>query len=197
MQTLGLIETKGLIPAIISADAMLKSANISLLDKTYIGGGLVTISITGDVSAVRAAVDVGSAAVRNIGEEFLVSEHVIARPHGDLQDMLMPVDYMEKEEELKIEEVVEVAVEEVEIEKKVKEAEVIGEPQFTNPETKEELDKIIKESGIDKGIDILKELKVVELRNLARKYDDFKIKGREISRAGKQILIKEFEQYYK
>ena len=84
MQAIGLIETRGLLPAIESADAMLKAAEVSLLDKTLTGGGLVTITVTGDVAAVKAAVDAGAAAVVRIGRELLFSEHVIPRPDTSL-----------------------------------------------------------------------------------------------------------------
>ena len=49
MQALGMIETKGLIGAIESADTMLKAAEVALLEKTHIGGGLVTVCVVGDV----------------------------------------------------------------------------------------------------------------------------------------------------
>lgn len=88
MQALGLIETNGLIAAIEAADAMAKSANISIIEKSYVGSGLVTISITGDVGAVKASVEAGVAAVIKLGENFLVSEHVIPRPHEELDNII-------------------------------------------------------------------------------------------------------------
>ena len=72
MQSLGLIETKGLIAAIESADAMLKTSNVNILEKTYVGGGLVSIAVTGDVAAVKAAVEAGAAAVKNINVTLLI-----------------------------------------------------------------------------------------------------------------------------
>ena len=75
MQALGMIETKGLIGAIESADTMLKAAEVALLEKTHIGGGLVTVCVVGDVGAVKAAVDAGAAAAQRVGE--LISVHVI------------------------------------------------------------------------------------------------------------------------
>jgi microcompartment protein CcmL/EutN len=89
MQALGLIETKGLIAAIESADAMLKAADVNLLEKTYVGGGLVSIVVTGDVGAVKAAVEAGEAAVRKINSSALVSQHVIPRPHEDLNKIIL------------------------------------------------------------------------------------------------------------
>ncbi|MBN7774559.1 BMC domain-containing protein [Clostridium aminobutyricum] len=89
MQALGLIETRGLVAAIESADAMLKAADVTLLEKTYTGGGLVTVVVTGDVGAVKAAVDAGSAAVRHLNGGSLVSEHVIPRPHEELSGTIV------------------------------------------------------------------------------------------------------------
>ena len=83
---LGMIETKGLVGAIESADAMVKAANVSLIGKVLVGGGLVTVMVRGDVGAVKAAVDAGSAAAKRIGE--LVSVHVIPRPHSDVEYIL-------------------------------------------------------------------------------------------------------------
>ncbi|HEY5618199.1 MAG TPA: BMC domain-containing protein [Vicinamibacterales bacterium] len=83
---LGMVETKGLIGSIEAADAMVKAANVSLIGKEYIGGGYVTVLVRGDVGAVKAATDAGSAAARRIGE--LVSVHVIPRPHTEVEKIL-------------------------------------------------------------------------------------------------------------
>ena len=79
---IGLIETKGLVAHIESADAMLKAASVKLVKQVQIGGGLVTTIIEGDVGSVRAAVDAGAQAASQVGE--LVAAHVIPRPQGDL-----------------------------------------------------------------------------------------------------------------
>ena len=83
---LGLIETRGLIGAIEAADAMVKAANVQLTAKEYIGAGYVTVMVRGDVGSVKAATDAGAAAARRVGE--LVSVHVIARPHAELERIL-------------------------------------------------------------------------------------------------------------
>lgn len=83
---LGLIETKGLVAAIEAGDAMVKSANVTLVGTEKIGSGLVTIMVRGDVGAVKAAVDAGAAAAQRVGE--VVSTHVIPRPHTDLEKLL-------------------------------------------------------------------------------------------------------------
>lgn len=83
---LGMIETKGLVGAIEAADAMTKSANVTLVGYEKIGSGLVTVMVRGDVGAVKAAVDAGVAAADRVGE--VISTHVIPRPHTDIEDMI-------------------------------------------------------------------------------------------------------------
>ncbi len=85
--SLGMIETRGLIGAIEAADAMVKSANVTLVGKEQVGGGLVTVMVRGDVGAVKAATDAGAAAAEKVGE--LISVHVIARPHTEV-DVILP-----------------------------------------------------------------------------------------------------------
>ena len=85
--SLGMIETKGLIGAIEAADAMVKSANVQLVGKEQVGGGLVTVMVRGDVGAVKAATNAGAAAAETVGE--LISVHVIARPHTEV-DVILP-----------------------------------------------------------------------------------------------------------
>jgi ethanolamine utilization protein EutM len=84
--SLGMIETKGLVGAIEAADAMVKSANVQLVGKEQVGGGLVTVMVRGDVGAVKAATDAGAAAAEKVGE--LISVHVIARPHVEVDNIL-------------------------------------------------------------------------------------------------------------
>ncbi len=55
---LGMIETRGLVGAVEAADAMVKAANVTLIGKEQVGGGLVTVMVRGDVGAVKAATDV-------------------------------------------------------------------------------------------------------------------------------------------
>lgn len=86
MQALGMIETKGLVAAIEAADAMVKAANVMLIGKEHVGGGLVTVMVRGDVGAVKAATDAGAAAAERVGD--LVSLHVIPRPHDEVEAIL-------------------------------------------------------------------------------------------------------------
>ena len=85
-QALGMIETRGLIGSVEAADAMVKAANVTLVGKEEIGGGLVTVFVRGDVGAVKAATDAGAAAAQRVGE--LISVHVIPRPDGSVESIL-------------------------------------------------------------------------------------------------------------
>ena len=86
MQALGMVETRGLVGSIEAADAMVKAANVTLIGKVHVGGGLVTVMVRGDVGAVKAATDAGAAAAEKVGE--LISVHVIARPHTEVDHIL-------------------------------------------------------------------------------------------------------------
>ena len=86
MEALGMVETKGLVGAIEAADAMVKAANVTLLGKEKIGSGLVTVMVRGDVGAVKAAVEAGSAAAKRVGEVYSI--HVIPSPHDDVETIL-------------------------------------------------------------------------------------------------------------
>ena len=76
-EALGMVETKGLVGAIEAADAMTKAANVALIGYEKIGSGLVTVMVRGDVGAAAAA---------NVGQ--VVSQHVIPRPHTDVEKIL-------------------------------------------------------------------------------------------------------------
>ena len=86
LEALGMIETRGLVAAIEAADSMLKAANVVLIGTEKIGSGLVSVMVRGDVGAVKAAVDAGSASASRLGE--LIATHVIPRPHADVEKIL-------------------------------------------------------------------------------------------------------------
>lgn len=206
MRALGLIETKGLIAAIESADAMLKAADVNLLEKTYVGGGLVSIVVTGDVGAVKAAVEAGEAAVRKINSELLVSQHIIPRPHEDLDKIILSAVPLKNEDistiqlvESKTQEKQEIEISE-EVNKEVPvEVEVVDtflEADLHEFYNKEAVDKIVSEYGLEEAIKILSKFKVIELRNLARQYKNFGIAGRRVSKANKMLLLTELRKYY-
>lgn len=83
-QAIGLVETRGLVALVEATDAMAKAANVQIVKRVSIGGGLVTTVVSGDVGSVRAAVDAGSNAATQVGE--LVSSHIIPRPADGLVD---------------------------------------------------------------------------------------------------------------
>ena len=85
-EALGMVETRGLTAAIEAADAMTKSAEVRLVGTEKIGSGLVTVMVRGDVGAVKAAVESGTAAASKLGE--LVAAHVIPSPHTDVEKIL-------------------------------------------------------------------------------------------------------------
>ena len=85
-QALGMVETRGLVGSIEAADAMVKAANVHLIGKVHVGGGLVTVMVRGDVGAVKAAVEAGGAAAKRVGE--LLSVHATPRPHDDVEAIL-------------------------------------------------------------------------------------------------------------
>ncbi|MGQ9761568.1 MAG: BMC domain-containing protein [Thermogutta sp.] len=75
---IGLIETRGLVALVQATDAMAKAANVQIVKRVQIGGGLVTTIVRGDVGSVRAAVEAGANAAAQVGE--LVASHIIPRP---------------------------------------------------------------------------------------------------------------------
>ena len=89
LQALGMVETRGLIASIEAADAMLKAANVVLVGTEKIGSGLVSVMVRGDVGAVKAAVEAGSATAAKLGE--VIAVHVIPRPHTDVEKILPQV----------------------------------------------------------------------------------------------------------
>jgi microcompartment protein CcmL/EutN len=222
MQAIGMIETKGLLAAIESADSMTKSANVQILEKVYVGGGLVTIIVNGDVGAVRAAVDAGVAAVKTLGEEFLISEHIIPRPHEDLKAIM---EFGQKKEEIK-ENITDVEVKEQILEKeivveKIEETESENEifsdsleadSQVENLEiveeekieiaieekkfTRKDIEEYLRENKKEEIISELNILKISELRKLLKEYQELNLSNRTISKLNKENLINRILEFY-
>jgi ethanolamine utilization protein EutM len=84
-QAIGMIECKGFVCLMEASDAALKSADVKLTGWEKIGSGLVTAFFTGDVAAVKAAVEAGADAAGSMGE--VVAVQVIPRPHDDLSKL--------------------------------------------------------------------------------------------------------------
>ena len=185
MQALGLIETRGLVAAVESADAMLKAAEVKLLEKTIVGGGLVSITVAGDVGAVKAAIEAGAAAVDQLNKNALVSQHVIPRPHESLEEIIILEKPLLDAENMNL----------TETDSKVEEQDTVQDN--TSMEVhKEHLDEQIKTSGIEAGVKLLNDMNLRTLRKLANEYEDFAIKRESIARASKKWLLAEFKKYY-
>ncbi|MGI1659548.1 MAG: BMC domain-containing protein [Desulfitobacterium sp.] len=187
MQALGLIETRGLLPAIESADVMLKTAQVELVGRTFVGGGLVTIAVTGEVGAVKAAVEAGTIAVEKISHSSLVSQHVIPRPHSDIESIVIVSENPA---------VVETPPRSDDTLITITEESIDSTPITLKHANKDEVDAIIQSFGLEKGLEALKTLSVVKLRNLAREYKELDIVGRAISKANKELLVQQLKGYY-
>ena len=84
---LGMIETRGLVPAIEAADAMTKAAEVRLVGRQFVGGGYVTVLVRGETGAVNAAVRAGADTCERVGDG-LVAAHIIARVHSEVENIL-------------------------------------------------------------------------------------------------------------
>lgn len=202
---LGLIETKGLVGAIEAADAMCKAASVKLVSKEKVTGALIVVKIVGEVAAVKSAVDAGAAAAQRVGQ--LVSAHVIPRPDDQIEPIIYDSVEEEKKEKKKtskkVEEKQEPEIEEVVVKEEIEEPEEIEEikeepeeeviEDSAEEELEEESDKESEESGEIPPKWALQKLNVHELRKLARSFDSYPIKGREISKANRQQLIDHFD----
>ena len=212
MQALGLIETKGLLAAIEAADAMLKAADVSILETIKVGGGRMNVSVTGDVAAVKAAVDAAGAAVERLGAGLLLSSHVIPRPHEELETVIggpppgkPPTGGIGAEGDAESTEDA-AGVEDAGCINAAKDREYADNVQdweeptppiiFTTAPDRHALDCLAAESGAETAVRALVSLKVTELRALAREYPELGIGGREISKANKTLLLTEFKAFY-
>ncbi|MDP4104306.1 MAG: BMC domain-containing protein [Bacillota bacterium] len=194
MQSLGLIETTGLLAAIQGADAMLKAAEVTLVDKTNVGGGLVSITVTGDVAAVKAAVESGTAAIRQINGQLLISSHVIPRPHEELENLIFTANPFETMSIINSDSMETVPQELVDDEPLAEEK---RETTFETEELHKNIfDQIVFEYGIDEAIKVLSKLRVTKLRHLAREFKELGMAGRTISKADKKTLLESFKDYY-
>ena len=184
---LGLIETRGLVASIEAADAMVKCANVELIGKVQVGGGIVTVMVQGDVGAVKASIDAGAEAAQRLGE--LISVHVIPRPSPEIEKIFFsPIkpkvfQVIEEKEnlELKVEKSIETVFEENKIE---------------DPKSLEDMDRLVQEKGIKEAIKKIDNWNVSELRRFARLFKDLSISGREISKAKKKELVEEIYKHY-
>jgi microcompartment protein CcmL/EutN len=175
-RALGLVETKGLVAAIEAADAMLKAANVAFAGKSVTRPALVTIKVVGETAAVRSAVDAGAAAAERVGK--VVSIHIIPQPDDQLILMLPEIDESKP-----------VVPNRADGEKDV--AKTVEDSSDTITRLRKE--PLNKKESIGAGnIDEIDSMNVHQLRHLARSIPEFPIKGREISRANRDLLLKYF-----
>ena len=206
---LGLIETRGLVGAIEAADAMVKAADVKIISKEKVTGALIIIKVMGETAAVKSSVEAGAAAAQRVGE--LVGAHVIPRPDDQID--ILVFDQKKPQQEVKTEvpkkkvsspkEISQTKKNEitspVEIEK-VKTQEVKKEANLTpkkeNKSDKDVTEKITKQGSGKKvpSMDQLVILNVHALRRIARGFEDFPIKGRDISKANRAKLLDYFKK---
>ena len=153
MQAIGMIETRGVLAAIESADVMLKTANVRLVSKEKVGGGLITVIVEGDVAAVKASVEAGAYAVENLDKSLLVSKHVIPRPVSDVHDLLL-ADIKELKEEKNLSEDKEDSI----VSNKVEDGLELKEEKNLSKEKEE----IIISDKVEGSLELKEEIKFVE-----------------------------------
>lgn len=211
MQALGFIETRGLIAAIESADAMLKAAEVRLVERTFVKGGIVTITVTGDVAACRASVDAAASAVARMGGTIL-STHVIPRPHESLDgSMIGSVDPVWEQEEIentedKLEEAFEEEPETAEEETSKEEPEAAGEEKpDQNPESEAKkaganrayVESTVETDGIDKAISVLKRSRTAEIREmLLGEYPETNLNSESAANMTKREMLDWLKDFY-
>lgn len=197
MTAIGFIETMGLVGAVEAADAMLKAADVRLLEKSLATGGLVTITVAGEVAAVQSAVDAAVASIGHINGAVLVSRHVIPRPDQSLSGILAtapkdddpssspvapagPEQTPDQEAPVPAEE----SVEQPSPEPETPAVEALPEETEAKPEPAPDQDR--KRFDISK----LEKMKVAKLRQIARSLKEIAMSGEEVKAAKKEDLIK-------
>ena len=207
---LGLIETRGLVAAIEAADAMVKASNVRLLGKEVTKAALVTIKVTGDVAAVKSAVDAGAAAAKRVGE--VISTHIIPQPDSQISVIIPEIDSnkiitrhlsslkesVEKStgvKEQKKKPIIEIKAEPKE-EKFETSSETIARlrkealgDKVENTKEEKEKDSFKEKGTSNLDLNELESMNVHQLRKLARSTEGFPIQGREISRANRSTLL--------
>ncbi len=200
---LGLIETKGLVGAIEAADAMAKAADVKIISKEKVTGALIIIKIMGETAAVKASIDAGSAAAQRVGD--LVSAHVIPRPDDQIDKIIFNDPVLsdkkkvtpkknEKDASSSINEKLDSKSETMEVSAPRKAEKVVREKDKQEKSVVKKADSsILKQGKKVPPMDELVILNVHALRRIARSFDDFPIKGRDISKANRAKLLDHFK----
>lgn len=177
-EAMGFVETRGLIAALEAADAMLKTAQVSLVGMERTDAAMITVQIAGDTAAVQAAVEAGTAAAKKLGQ--VLASHVIARPSDDVRAMQSgskPAPTAKAK-----------------VTAATKASATKALPKKAAPK-KAAPKKALPKKAAPKAVpanSLLEDMTVRELRSLARTFDNLPIQGREIARANKTQLIDAF-----
>jgi microcompartment protein CcmL/EutN len=226
MLALGLVETKGLVAAIEAADAMVKAASVKFVGREITVPAMITVKVIGDTAAVKAAVDAGAAAAQRVGQLISThiipqpdSQLTILLPEiADDSENKTKIEKKKSEvvKEKEIQKSVAKPVKTPKPEPKKKETVeiIVEEPakETVSETTNETLERLRKEAldAVEdtepekevttkekESVEDIDKLNVHELRHLARSIPEFPIKGREISRANKNELLKYFGEIQK
>jgi hypothetical protein len=196
MNALGFIETTGLIAAIEAADVMVKSANVSLVKKEYVGKGLVTVVIEGDVGAVSCAIDAGVEAVKTLGNE-LFAYNVIPSPAQELsifvdekeENIEKNLDIVESIPESTKDNIISNPEENISSEKNIEDKDI----DLYTINNKEDLDRLVEKYGIETCTNMLEKLANRQLKKIIGEHDE----NIALNKANKKQLISLIEEFYK
>lgn len=196
MKALGMIEVYGYLTAVAALDSALKAADVHLLDLTLVKGGYVTVLITGDVGAVKAAIDASSSYAKNLGT--VLSVHVIPRPEDSVEAMLKQVRggqfTKDKEEKPIIEE--KQAAEKFVVPPEKKEQKIKADDKSENKRDQKE-NSNDENSRLQPELtkEALEGMTVESLRSLARKIGITNLTRKEIKFANKKQLIQSIRSF--
>ena len=196
MNALGFIETTGLIAAIEAADVMVKSANVSLVKKEYVGKGLVTVVIEGDVGAVSCAIDAGVEAVKTLGNE-LFAYNVIPSPAQELsifvnekeENIEKNLDIVESISASTKENIISNSEENISGKKDIEDKDI----DLYTINNKEDLDRLVEKYGIETCTNMLEKLANRQLKKIIGEHDE----NIALNKANKIQLISLIEEFYK
>lgn len=189
MNALGLVETIGYVAAIEALDVCLKSASVEVVGIQKVGQGIVTIEVSGDVGAVKSAVEAAKYAAEKVG--ILRATHVIPRLHADVHDALFKKEDIKSVEEETAHEIEE---KEIETEVEIKEVEDIQEEIEIDTIEVEVEEHNYKKDELEKPN--LSNLSVKELKNLAKSLGSTKT-SKELNALKKEELISLVDKFYR
>ncbi|MBO3443120.1 BMC domain-containing protein [Clostridium sp. CCUG 7971] len=201
INALGLVETIGYVAAIEALDVCLKSASVKVVGIQKVGQGIVTIEVTGDVGAVKSAVEAASDAVGRIGT--LRATHVIPRLHNDVYETIFKKEEAVFEENTQVEVQEDIVKKETQVEIQETSIEENTQVEISKNEKIEkiketiEVKKELPEASSDKKVrPNLSKLSVKELKNLAKSLES-KMTYKELNSLKKEDLISLVDKFYR